>query len=106
MIEVRTRYVSVVGNQDIARLEVVEAEVLNARLHCFRHASDEHRKTETDGHSAPVSCVDSHGEIERFVNNWVVSSTRKVGLHLLGNGNNTVAHDFGYDRVNTGLSYL
>jgi hypothetical protein len=38
-------------------------------------------------------------EVERLVDDHVVGGAHQVGLHLLGRGDETVAHDFGRHRI-------
>ena len=50
----------------------------------------------------PLRVEQADGEVERLVDDHVVGRAHQVGLHLLGHGDEAVAHDFGDDRIGAG----
>ena len=68
-------------------------------LHGVAHAADEHRQAEADRNRVALRIEHPDGEVERLVDDHVVGGAHQVGLHLLGDGDEAVAHDFGGDRV-------
>src|SRR5262249_30347305 len=69
------------------------------RLHGVRHAADEARQADADRHGVAVGGEQTGGEVERLVDDHVVGGAHQVGLHLLGHGDDAVAHDLGDDRI-------
>ena len=107
VVEVAAGGVGVVGEQDVARLDAVGRR--NARasaLTAFGHAADEHRQPEPDRDRVAVGGEQADGEVERLVDDHVVGGAHEVGLHLLGHGDDAVAHDLGEDRVGVGCLAL
>ena len=99
VIEMAAGDVGVVGQQDVAGIEILHAVVIELGLHGVAHAADEHRQAEPDRHRIALRVEQPDGEIERLVDDHVVGGAHQVGLHLLGRGDETVAHDFGGDRI-------
>ena len=71
-------------------------------LHGLAHAADEHRQAEADRHDVAARVEQPDGEVERLVDDHVVGRAHEVDLHLLGHGDEAVAHDFGDDRIGAG----
>ena len=99
VVEMAAGDVGVVGEQDVARLEILRAEMRELGLHRVAHAADEHRQAEPDRHRVALRVEQPDGEVERLVDDHVVGGAHQVGLHLLGRGDETVAHDFGDHRI-------
>ena len=91
--------VGVVGDQDVARLDVLEPKCLIFAL----TVSDMPRMN--IGRPRPIETVSpfvgeqADGEVQRLVDDEVVGRARQVGLHLLRHGEQTVADDLDGDRV-------
>ena len=102
VVEVAAGDVGVVGEQDVAGIEVLDAVVRELGLHRVAHAADEHRQAEPDRDRVALRVEQADGEIERLVDDHVVGGAHQVGLHLLGRGDETVAHDFGGHRIGAG----
>ena len=99
VIEVAAGGVGVVGDEDVAGLHVLDAEMLDLGLDRLGHAADEHRQPEADRHGLALGREQPGGEIERLVDDHVVGGAHEVGLHFLGHGDDAVAHDLGHDRI-------
>ena len=95
VVEMAAGDVGVVGEQDVARLEILDAVMIELGLHGVAHAADEHRQSEPDRHRVALRVEQADGEVERLVDDHVVGGAHQVGLHLLGRGDETVAHDLG-----------
>ncbi len=98
VVEMAAGDVGVVGQQDVAGIEVLDAVMLELGLHRVAHAADEHRQAEPDRDGVALRVEQPDGEVERLVDDHVVGGAHQVGLHLLGRGDETVAHDFGGHR--------
>ena len=80
-------------------LMLLAAEMPDLRLHRLRHAADEHRQPDADGHRLAFGGEQAGGEIQRLVDDDVVGGAHEVGLHFLGHRDDAVAHDLGDDRI-------
>ena len=98
VVEMAAGDVAVIGDQDVARLDIV-AEIGELGLQGLRHAADEHRQPEPDGDSLAARVEHPGREVERLVDDHVVGGAHEVGLHFLGHRHHTVAHDFGDDGI-------
>ena len=105
VVEVAAGDVGIVGDVDVARLHAGEAEVPDLRLDRLRHAADEHRQPDADRHRLRLRREQADGEVERLVDDHVVGGAHQVGLHLVGDGDDAVAHDLG-DHGIEGLARL
>ena len=99
VIEVTAGEVGIVGDVDVARPDILAAEMLDLRLHRLRHAADEHRQPDADGNRLAFGGEQAGGEIERLIDDDVVGGAHEVGLHFLGHRDDAVAHDLGDDRI-------
>ncbi len=99
VVEMAAGDVGIVGQQDVAGIEIFHAVVSELGLHRVAHAADEHRQSESDRDRVALRIEQSNGEVERFVYDHVVGGAHQVGLHLLGSGDETVAHDLGRHRI-------
>ena len=99
VIEVAAGEIGVVGDVDVAGLDVLLAEMLDLRLHGLRHAADEHRQADADRNRLALGGEQAGGEIERLVDDDVVGGAHEVGLHFLSHRDDAVAHDLGDDRI-------
>jgi hypothetical protein len=99
MVEMAAGDVGIVGDVDVARPDVLVAEVLDLRLHGLRHAADEHRQADTDRDGLALGREQAGGEVQRLVDDHVVGGAHEVGLHFLGHGEHAVAHDLDDHRI-------
>src|SRR5262249_33645329 len=97
--EVAAGDVGVVGEKDVARIEVLQAVMGELGFHRVAHAADEHRQSESDRNGVAVRVEQADGEVERLVDDHVIGGAHQIRFHLLGRGDETVAHDFGGHRV-------
>src|SRR5262249_31848283 len=74
-------------------------EVADLGFHGLGHAADEHRQADADRHRLALRREQAGGEVERLVDDDVVGRAHEIGLHLLGHGDDAVAHDLGGDRI-------
>ena len=86
--------VGIVRDQNIAGFNSRKPIMLDLRLHRLRHSSDEHRQPEANRDGIAIGRKQANREIERFVNDQVIRSSRQIGLHLLGNGQKAIADYF------------
>ena len=93
--------VTIIGEQDIARLDVFLAPELDFCLDRVRQAADEHRQAQADGDRVAVGVKKPDGEILGFVNNRVVRRAHQVGLHLAGDGDHRAPDDFGRKSIDS-----
>jgi hypothetical protein len=99
VIEMAAGEIGIVGDVDVARPDVLPAEMLDLGLHRLRHAADEHRQPDADRHRLAVCREQPGGEIQRLVDDDVVGGAHEVGLHFLGHRDDAVAHDLGDDWI-------
>src|SRR6266540_628522 len=99
VVEVATGDVSIIGQKDVAGIEVFYAVVLELGFDGIAHAADEHRQSESDRKGVALRIEEADGKIERLVDDHVVGGAHQIRLHLLGCGDETIAHDFGRNRV-------
>ena len=99
VIEMAAGEIGIVGDVDVARPDVLAAEMLDLGLHRLRHAADEHRQPDADRHRLAVGREQPGGEIQRLIDDDVVGGAHEVGLHFLGHRDDAVAHDLGDDRI-------
>ena len=99
MVEVAAGDVGIVGDVDVARIDVLDAEMLDLGLHGLRHAADEHRQADADRDGLALRREQAGGEVQRLVDDHVVGGAHEVGLHFLGHGEDAVAHDLDDDRI-------
>ena len=99
MIEVAAGDVGIVGDVDVARIDVLVAEMLDLGLHGLRHAADEHRQADADRDGLALRREQAGGEVQRLVDDHVVGGAHEVGLHFLGHGDDAVAHDLDDHRI-------
>src|SRR6516162_5990248 len=85
--------IGIVGDVDVARPDVAGAEMLDLGLDRLRHAADEHRQPDADRDGLASRREQTGGEVERLVDDDVVSGAHEVGLHFLGHRDDAVAHD-------------
>src|SRR5215813_2710498 len=85
--------IGIVGDVDVARPDVASAEMLDLGLDRLRHAADEHRQPDADRDGLASRREQAGGEVERLVNDDVVSGAHEVGLHFLSHRDDAVAHD-------------
>ncbi len=98
VIEVAAGRVGVVGDEDVAGMDV-GAEMLQLRLDRLGHAADEHRQADADRDRLARSGIEAGGEIQGLVDDHVVGGAHEVRLHFLGHGDDAVAHDLGDDGI-------
>ncbi len=99
VIEVAAGGVGVVGEQHVARLDAVDPEMPQLRLHGLAHAANEHRQAEADRDRVAGGVEQADREVERLVDDHVVGGAHQVRLHLFGDADERVAHDFSDDRI-------
>ena len=99
VVQVAARGVGVVGDQDVARLDVLVAKVPDLGFHRLGHAPDEHGQAQADGDRLTFLGEQAYGEIQRLINDEVVGRAHEVGLHFLGHGKQAVADDLDDDGV-------
>jgi hypothetical protein len=68
-------------------------------LHGLAHAANEHRQPEADRDCVAGGIEQADGEIERLIDDHVVGGAHQVRLHLFGDADERIAHDFGDDRI-------
>src|SRR5499427_5043831 len=91
--------IGIVGDVDVAGPDVAGAEMPDLGLDRLRHAADEHGQPDADRDGLASRREQAGGEVERLVNDDVVSGAHEVGLHFLGHRDDAVAHDLGGDRI-------
>jgi hypothetical protein len=94
MIEMAAHGVTIVGEQNIARFNIVLAPELNFCLDRVRQPPDEHRQPQADGDCVAVGIEKPYGEVLGFVNNRVIRRAHQVSFHLAGDGNDGAPDDF------------
>ena len=104
VVEVAAGDIGVVGDQDVAGLDPVGAEMRELGLERLGHAADEHRQAQPDRDRLALRGEQPDGEVERLVDDHVVGGAHEVGLHLLGHRHDPVAHQLGGHRVVPGVS--
>ena len=104
VVEVAAGEIRIVGDVDIARPNILAAEMLDLGLHRLRHAADEHRQPDADGNRLAFGGEQAGGEIERLIDDDIVGGAHEVGLHFLGHRDDAIAHDLGDDRIGFGLA--
>ena len=90
MIEMAAGGVGVVGDEDVAGLDAIKAEMSELGFDRLGHAANEGRKPDADGDGLAVGSEEPGGEVERLVDDHVVGGAHEVRLHLLGHGNDAV----------------
>ena len=76
VIEVASRRVGVVRDQDVAGLDAFESVVLDLGFDRFRHTTDKHRQAETDRNRVAVGREQPDREVEGLVDNEIVGRSR------------------------------
>ena len=99
VIEMAAHGVTIIGEQNVAGLDVFLTPELDFRLDRVRQSADEHRQTQADGDRVAVGVEQSDGEILSFVNNRVVRSAHQVGLHLAGDRHHRAPNHLSGKRV-------
>ena len=99
VVEVAAGRVGVVGDEDVAGVDVLVAVVLDLRAHRLGHAADEHRQAKPDRERLALLREQADGEVQRLVDDEVVGGPRQVGLHLLGDRDEASADDLDRDGV-------
>src|SRR3954462_1693231 len=69
------------------------------RLDRLAHATDEHRQPEADRDGVTISIKQPDREVERLVNDHIVSSPHQISLHLLRCGDEAIADNFSDDGI-------
>ena len=98
--------IGIVGDVDVARLDIGEPEMPDLGLHGLGHAADEHRQPDADRDGLALRGEQPGGEVERLVDDHVVGGAHEVGLHFLGHRDDAVAHDLGHHRIGLALMTL
>ena len=99
MVQVTSGDVGVVGQQDVTRMDVLDAVMFELRLDGLRHAPDEHRQSKPDRDRFALWCEQPDREVECFIDDHVVGGAHQVGFHFLCDGNHAVADNLGDDGV-------
>jgi hypothetical protein len=99
VVEVAAGDIGIVGQEDVAGVEVLDAVMGELGFHRIAHAADEHRQSEPDRNGIALCIEQADGEIERLVDDHVVGGAHQIGLHLFGCGDETIAHDFRRHRI-------
>jgi hypothetical protein len=102
MVEMAAGEVRIIRDVDVALAHVLLAELLDLGFDGLRHAADEHRQAEPDGHGVAIGREEPDGEVERFVDDHVVGRPHEIGLHLFGHGEHAIADDGGEHGVGVG----
>ena len=105
MIQVAAHGVTIVGKENVARLDVFLAPVRDLRLDRIGQAANKHRQPEPDGDRVAVAIEKSDGKIFGFVNDRVIRRAHQIGLHLSGDRHQSAANHFGGEGVDAGFSH-
>ena len=100
MIEMAAHGVTIVGEQNVAGLDIFLAPESDLRLDRIRQAADKHRQTQAYGHGVAVGIEQTDGEILSFVDDRVIRRAHQVGLHLAGDRHHRAADHLSGKRVN------
>ena len=99
VVKVRAGGVGVVGEQDVVRVDAIDAPVRQLGLDDIAHAANEGGQTEANRQRVPARVKQADGEIERLVNNHVVRGAHQHRFHFFGGGDQAIAHQLDGDRV-------
>jgi hypothetical protein len=99
VIEMAAHGVTIIGEQNVARLDVFLAPELDFRLDRIGKSADEHRQAQADGDRVAVGIEKTDGEVLGFVNNRVVRRAHQVGLHLAGDRHHRAPDHLGSECV-------
>ena len=94
VIQVAAHHLRIVGEENIARLDVLLAPVAKLRLDRIRQAADEHRQPEPDGNGVAVGVEKADGEILGLIDDHVIGRAHEIGLHLIGDRHHRAANHF------------
>ena len=99
MVQVGASDVGVVGQQNVAGVDVVQPPVLDFGLDHIAHAADEHGQPQANRQGLTLAVEQTHGEVQRLVNDHVVGRAHQHRLHLFGGRDQAVAHQLHRHRV-------
>ena len=92
VVQVGTSDVGVVGQQNVAGVDVVQPPMVDLGLDHVAHAADEHGQPQANRQGLALPVEQTHGEVQGFVNDHVVGRAHQHRLHLFGGRNQAVAH--------------
>ena len=102
VVEMTAGDIGVVGDVDVARLHVLDAEMLDLRLHGFGHATNKHGQPDTDRYGLAFRREEAGGEIQGLVDDNIVGGAHEIGLHLFRHRNDSIADDLRDDGIDGG----
>src|SRR5688572_1529575 len=102
VIQVAAHGVAVVGEKNIAGLDVFPAPKRDLRLDRVGEPADKHRQPQPDRNRVAVGVEESNSKVLRFVDDRVVCGAHQVGLHLAGDRHQGAANDLGGESIDTG----
>ena len=106
VIQMAAHRVTVVGQQNVAGLDVFLAPKRDLRLDRIGQAADEHRQPQTDRDRITVGVEKTDGEILGLVDNRMIRRAHQVGLHLAGDRHHRAANHLSGKGINFFLAAL
>ncbi len=95
MIQMAAHHLGIVGEQNIAGMNILLAPMLKLRLDRIRQPADKHRQPKADGNRIAVGIEQPDGKILGFVDDHVIRRAHEIGLHLIGDGDHGAADHLG-----------
>src|SRR5262245_15319568 len=85
--------IGIVGDVDVARPDVASADMLDLGLVPVRRAAEDDWQPDAARDGLASRGEQTGGEVERLVDDDVVSGAHEIGLHFLSHRDDAVAHD-------------
>ena len=99
VVQVAAGKVGVIGDEDIAGLDVLIAKMCDLGFDGFSHSSNEHRQSQSDRNGFSLGGEKSDREIESLGDDYIVSGAHEIGFHVAGDRHDAVANNFSEDGV-------
>ena len=106
VIQVAAHHLWIIGEQDVARLDIFFAPVAKLRLDRIREAADEHRQAKSDGNRVAVGVEKPDGKILGLIDDHVVGGAHEIGLHLIRDRHHRAADHLRRESVDARLVIL
>src|SRR6266481_1130383 len=105
MIQMASHHLRIIGEQDIAWLDIFFSPMTKLGFYRVRQAADEHRKPESYGDRVAVGIEESNGKVLSLVNDHVVGRAHEIGLHLIRDRHHRAADHLGSERIDAAVNF-